>query len=82
MIPRIDDTLRARLERFLRIAGIEIAGIEFATGRDGMPLVYDVNTNTNYNASAEAAAEIKLTGMRAIANFLQSELDKLGLEAA
>ncbi|MCL5778302.1 hypothetical protein M1105_15060 [Limibaculum sp. FT325] len=82
VIPLIDDTLRARLERFLRIAGIEIAGIEFATGRDGMPLVYDVNTNTNYNASAEAAAEIKLTGMRAIANFLQSELDKLGLEAA
>ncbi|MBK0399171.1 hypothetical protein H0I76_08220 [Limibaculum sp. M0105] len=82
VIERIDDTLRARLERFLRITGIEIAGIEFATGRDGVPLVYDVNTNTNYNAAAEAATEVKLTGMRAIAQFLGSELDRLALEAA
>jgi len=82
LIERIDDGLRARLERFLRVAGIEIAGIEFATGRDGVPLVYDVNTNTNYNAAAEAAADVKLAGMRAIARFLQSELDKLALKAA
>lgn len=82
VVERIDAGLKARLERFLAQAGIEIAGIEFATGRDGIPLVYDVNTNTNYNASAEAAADIKLTGMRAIANFLQRELDKQALKAA
>lgn len=81
VIESIDAKLRARLERFLNIAGIEIAGIEFATGRRG-PLVYDVNTNTNYNAQAEAAAELKLTGMGAIAGFLKGELDKIALRAA
>src|SRR3546814_16789644 len=64
VVESIDAKLRARLERFLNIAGIEIAGIEFATGRHG-PLVYDVNTNTNYNAKDEAAADLELTGMGA-----------------
>ncbi|MDT8344050.1 MAG: hypothetical protein RQ752_06420 [Thermohalobaculum sp.] len=82
VIESIDPGLKARLERFLRLADIEIAGIEFATGRDGVALVYDVNTNTNYNANAEAAADIKLTGMRAIAEFLHRELDKQAREAA
>src|SRR3546814_17026531 len=69
VVESIDAKLRARLERFLNIAGIEIAGIEFATGRHG-PLVYDVNTNTNYNAQAEAAADLELNGMGAIAGTI------------
>jgi glutathione synthase/RimK-type ligase-like ATP-grasp enzyme len=76
VIDSIDAELKTRLERFLQIAGIEIAGIEFAVGEDGRPLVYDVNTNTNYNAEAETAAGVALTGMDAIARFLKSELDR------
>src|SRR3546814_1311087 len=81
VVESIDAKLRARLERFLNIAGIEIAGIEFATGRHG-PLVYDVNTNPTYNAQAAAAAELQLTGMGAIAGFLEGELAKIALRAA
>ena len=82
VIESIDPDLKNALERFLRSAGIEIAGIEFATGEDGVPLVYDVNTNTNYNSEAEAAAGIDLTGMAAIARFLKRELDGTLLKAA
>ncbi len=82
VVEDIDAALKARLERFLRLAGIEIAGIEFAIGEDGLPLVYDVNTNTNYNSEAEAAAGVKLTGMDAIAAFLKGELHKRLRKAA
>ena len=82
VVKSIEPGLRARLERFLRLAGVEIAGIEFAVGHDGRPLVYDVNTNTNYNAAAEAAASVKPSGMGAIARFLQGELQKAALQAA
>lgn len=82
VIGDIDAGLKARLEQFLRAAGIEIAGIEFIHGRDGAPRVYDVNTNTNYNAEAEAAAGVPVTGMRAIADFLGAELNRLLLQAA
>ena len=82
VVEDIDADLKARLERFLRIAGIEIAGIEFATGADGQPLVYDVNTNTNYNSEAEAAAGVGLTGMDAIARFLKREFERDLREAA
>ncbi|MEQ8357106.1 MAG: alpha-L-glutamate ligase [Kiloniellaceae bacterium] len=82
VVETIDAGLKGRLENFLKSAGIEIAGIEFATGADGVPLVYDVNTNTNYNAEAEAAARVTLTGMDAIARFLKCELDRSALKAA
>lgn len=82
VVETVDPVLKRGLEHFLQIAGIEIAGIEFATGRDGVPLIYDVNTNTNYNAEAEAAAGLALTGMQAIADFLKGELQKPVLHAA
>ena len=82
VVKRIEEGLRTRLETFLRLTGIEIAGIEFAVGADGRPLVYDVNTNTNYNTGAEAAAGMKPTGMDAIACFLKSELAKTLPKAA
>jgi glutathione synthase/RimK-type ligase-like ATP-grasp enzyme len=82
VVEDIDAGLKARLERFLRLAGIEIAGIEFAVGADGLPLVYDVNTNTNYNSEAEAAAGVGVTGMDAIACFLKRELERDLREAA
>ena len=40
-------------------------------------LAYDVNTNTNYNAQAEMDAQVPVTGMQAVANFLGQELAKL-----
>ncbi len=73
VIEGIDPTLRGRLERFLDQAGVDVAGIEFITGPDGAPLVYDVNTNTNYNPEAEARAGIAGTnrsGMGALAEYL------------
>jgi hypothetical protein len=82
VVDDIDAGLKQRLERFLRLSGIEIAGIEFAAGADGLPLVYDVNTNTNYNADAEAAAAVPLTGMDAIARYLKGELAREQREAA
>jgi hypothetical protein len=84
IIDGIPDTLRARLERFLTGAGIEVAGIEFITGIDGRTLVYDVNTNTNYNPDAEARANRTGTarsGPGAIAEFLGGELNRLRLAA-
>ena len=73
----IDPALRGRLENFLEMARVDVAGIEFIIGEDGLPLVYDVNTNTNYNAEAEARAGIAGTprsGMGALAAYLGSLL--------
>ena len=84
IIDRIPDGLRARLERFLSAAGIEVAGIEFITGTDGRTLVYDVNTNTNYNPDAEARAGRAGTvrsGPGAIAEFLGGELARVRVAA-
>jgi glutathione synthase/RimK-type ligase-like ATP-grasp enzyme len=77
IVEGIADTLRARLERFLAAAGIDIAGIEFITDTTGRTLVYDVNTNTNYNQEAEARAGRSGTvrsGPGAIAAYLGAEL--------
>jgi len=74
IIDDIDPAFKSRLERFLAINGIEIAGIEFATGSDGTPYVYDVNTNTNYNAAAEAAAG--RDAPQALVDFLIAERDR------
>jgi hypothetical protein len=61
--------------RFIAANGIEIAGIEFITDRNGELYTYDVNTNTNYNSDAEV--EAGLYGMRAIARFLERERNAL-----
>ena len=80
----IPSSLRARLERFLAGAGIEVAGIEFISDAEGRTLVYDVNTNTNYNPDAEARAGRTGTarsGPGAIAEFLGAELQRLPVAA-
>lgn len=63
-------------EDFLAANDVKIAGIEFIRAGDGQVYTYDINTNTNYNAEAEALAGIPVTGMRAVARFLISELRK------
>lgn len=85
VIDGIDAGLRARLEGFLEYAGIDVAGIEFIVGADGLPLVYDVNTNTNYNPDAEARAGLAGTdrsGMGALAAYLGGLLARTGARAA
>jgi hypothetical protein len=70
-----------RYQRFLDTNGIDIAGIEFITDRNGEIFTYDVNTNTNYNSAAEA--EAGLFGMKTIARYLGTELRRVyGTRAA
>ncbi|MBM3533525.1 MAG: alpha-L-glutamate ligase [Alphaproteobacteria bacterium] len=61
-------------QAFLAANGIGIAGIEFAEDAEGRAWTYDVNTNTNYNPDAEAKAQI--SGMGAIARYLNALLAK------
>ena len=60
------------LENFLRSNDIDVAGIEFIENTQGELFVYDVNTNTNYNQPAEQRANVKSTGMGALAEYLIS----------
>ena len=61
-----------KYESLLNSNGIEIAGIEYITGKDGVHYTYDINTNTNYNPIAEEKSLKK--GMDSIADFLYKEL--------
>jgi len=84
IVEGIDRALRDRLERFLAVAGIDVAGIEFIRAEDGRVLVYDVNTNTNYNAEAEQRAGRAGTGRSgpgALAEYLGAELAQLRIAA-
>jgi len=67
-----ENELTKQYENFIAANGIEIAGIEYITDKNGTIYTYDVNTNTNYNSQAEKNSEIK--GMRSIAKFLKEEL--------
>ncbi len=85
VIDGIDPGLRGRLEAFLERAQVDVAGIEFIIGEDGLPLVYDVNTNTNYNPDAEARAGLTGTnrsGMGALAEYLGGRLAETARLAA
>jgi hypothetical protein len=79
IVEGIPDALRMRLERFLAVTGIDVAGIEFISDGSGRTLVYDVNTNTNYNPDAEQRAGIAGTdrsGPGAIAALLKRNLSR------
>ena len=67
-----ENELTKKYENFIAANGIEIAGIEYLTDKNGTIYTYDVNTNTNYNSQAEKKSEIK--GMKSIAKFLKEEL--------
>jgi glutathione synthase/RimK-type ligase-like ATP-grasp enzyme len=75
IVEDIDHELKSRLERFLAMNGIEMAGVEFSTGADGIPYVYDVNTNTNYNAEAEAVSG--RNAPQALVDFLIAERNRI-----
>jgi hypothetical protein len=75
VIDDIDPGLKRQYEGFLTANGIEVAGIEFITDRDGEVYTYDVNTNTNYNAEAEVRAG--RSGMDELARYLGAELARI-----
>ena len=71
----INAELKRRIELFLGINKIDIAGVEFSTDVHGVSYVYDVNTNTNYNAVAEAAAGCDAA--QAVIDFLIAERNRI-----
>ena len=62
-------------QKVLENNNIEIAGIEFLEDENNEIYTYDINTNTNYNSIAEDLSE--LNGMKAIAEYLINELQKV-----
>ena len=72
-----DKDLAKQLTIFLKKHQIEVAGVEFIRNKDGVPIFYDINTNTNYNLNAEKQSKINKNGMEEIALFLKSELNKI-----
>ena len=73
-----DKDLAKQLTIFLKKHQIEVAGVEFIRNKDGVPIFYDINTNTNYNLNAEKQS-INKNGMEEIALFLKSELNKISI---
>lgn len=74
-----DKNLAKQLTIFLKKHQIEVAGVEFIRNKDGVPIFYDINTNTNYNLNAEKQSKVNKNGMEEIALFLKSELDKISI---
>jgi hypothetical protein len=74
-----DKNLAEQLTIFLKKHQIEVAGVEFIRNKDGVPIFYDINTNTNYNLNAEKQSKVNKNGMEEIALFLKSELDKISI---
>ena len=74
-----DKNLAKQLTIFLKKHQIEVAGVEFIRNKDGVPIFYDINTNTNYNINAEKQSKVNKNGMEEIALFLKSELNKISI---
>lgn len=74
-----DKNLAKQLTIFLKKHQIEVAGVEFIRNKDGVPIFYDINTNTNYNLNAEKQSKVNKNGMEEIALFLKSELNKISI---
>jgi len=74
-----DKGLAKQLGTFLKKHQIEVAGVEFIRNKDGVPIFYDINTNTNYNLNAEKQSKINKNGMEEIALFLKSEMNKISI---
>ena len=74
-----DKDLAKQLTIFLKKHQIEVAGVEFIRNKDGVPIFYDINTNTNYNLNAEKQSKVNKNGMEEIALFLKSELNKISI---
>ena len=74
-----DKNLAKQLTIFLKKHQIEVAGVEFIRNKDGVPIFYDINTNTNYNLNAEKQSKVNKNGVEEIALFLKLELSKMSI---
>ena len=72
LIPKMQDVMARE--------GLDVAAFEFITDEDGVPYVYDINTNTNYNSDAEQRAGI--SAMAVLASYLGSKLANIEVKAA
>ena len=61
-----------RLENFMRYFNVSIASFEFVVDSEGIPFVYDINTNTNYNGKAES--KVGISGLHKVVQYLASLL--------
>jgi len=69
--PVEDQDLVNKIGDFLKMSGVEVAGVEYLKTPNGQQLVYDINTNTNYNRDAEERAGVE-SGPMALARFIDS----------
>ena len=67
-----------KLEEFLKLYKIEVAGVEFIESDKNEFVIYDINTNTNYNKAVEQSKRAKneLGAADRIVEFLESEFKK------
>ena len=75
IVEKFSNPILEQYKKVLKNNYIEIAGIEFVEDNNGQLFTYDINTNTNYNSIAESLSNLK--GMKAIAEFLNKELNKI-----
>ena len=70
--PGFSDRIIESYQTFFETNEIHVAGIEFIVDKQGDIYTYDININTNYNSTAEHAEGV--SGMKAIADYLESQL--------
>jgi len=70
-----DHPLVAKYIALMDAEGLDVAGIEFVEGEDGLLYTYDINGTTNFNDDLEAVHG--LAGMEAIASMVERELTAL-----
>ena len=75
-----DDRLVRRYVDLMRHHDMQVAGIEYVTGRDGRRYTYDINGTTNFNADVEATAGVE--GMAYVARLAARLLASTELRAA
>ena len=75
ILEKFKNPIIKKYQNVLKKNNIEIAGVEFLENDKGELFTYDINTNTNYNSIAENLSDLK--GMKSIADFLNSELQKV-----
>jgi hypothetical protein len=75
-----DDPLIHRYIELMAALRIDVAGIEFVTGKDGHRYTYDINGTTNYNAAVETEAGVD--GMGFIADLAGRLIDRVRIQQA
>ena len=74
-----NDPLVDRYATLMRASGIDVAGIEFVTGENGVRYTYDINGTTNFNPDVEDAAGVE--GMGFVAELVLRMAERQALAA-